>query len=369
MVNNICTKDKRLVFAKGKQAELINYFLNKYGLSLRQLGVFLGVSKSTICDYLSERTNIRQSTFQKLCEFDEKANEFNAFIEKRLPLNWGASKGGVSRESLIVDKSAFYARLRKIKAAKEEKFSGITKQTIEKHPLIERLVKENVDLYCILGVCLLTDGSLCVKDNNHRISYYTTDANLEKILLSLLNKLSSNIPKVAYTKKGNVVRVSDVVLGKHMLSLSPNYKTSPSWKYQTKEDYLSESQPTLKFLSNCNEQTKVWILRFGFSADGSISLPQKSKPSLDLACYHPTLVLEWKDFLESLGFKCHLVKNKNSWCGLSGIRMQSLSSIKKFYNLGGFIDGVKISRKSRRFCNIPKNALLEHVVKSGQGGI
>lgn len=362
-------EDKRLVFQKGKQKELVGYFRTKHHLSFKKLANLLDAGKTTVREYYAEKSNMRRSTFDKLLSFDSEAKKFELFIERQLPLNWGLVKGGVNRVKLITNKISYYARLRELKAQKEQKASGIYKQTIPMHPLISKLLEEDVDLHCILGACLLTDGSLYVDGNSYRINYATTDIELENILLSLLNVLSSGVPKVAYSNKGNQVRVGDANLGEYMLSLSPSYKTSPSWKYESKKEYLAGPQPTLKFLLNCNEQTKIWALRFAFSADGSISLPKDGKPKLELACYHPTLALEWKDFAEKLGLNCHLVKKSRSWCGLAGIQMQRRDMITKFHKLGGFLDGVKISRKSKRYCGMSKNTLLEKVVNSGQGGI
>ena len=225
---------------------------------------------------------------------------------------------------------------------------------------------DGIDLKAILAVCLLTDGSMQVKGNHFRISFSTSDLIFRDLIFSLINELSVKVPSIDFTKKRNyLIRVSDELLGHRMLALSPNYKTSPTWKHQTKEEYLQEPQPTLKFLAGANQQTKLWALRFGFTSDGCISVRVKGQAAIELACYHPTLAPEWKDFAQSFGFKINITKSKNSWCIISGIRIQTQAGFKKFYNLGGFIDDVKISRKSKRFCGMAKNELLEIVVNGG----
>lgn len=360
-------EDKRLVFEKGKQRALFQYLFENYKWSHRKVAELIGVTRHTVTDYFNEKNNIRLSTFQKLTSIDKNIIGFEKYIEKQMQINWGAKKGGKERAKLIENKGEFYSRLRAFKFQKAYKIAVKAKIAIEDHPLISNLIAENVDLHCVLGACLLTDGSLQVRGNSHKLSYSTIDNTLEKIIISLFNKLSITNPKVYFTKKGNIICVNDSVLGPKMLALSPSYKTSPSWSYQTKEQYLQESQPTNKFLFDADEKTKIWALRFAFTADGSISVPRKSYPSLDLACYHPTLAAEWVEFIQSMGFKCKLMKSKNSWCGISGVRMQTHKAFKKFYDLGGFIDGVKISKKSKRFCGMPKNELLEKVVNNWDG--
>lgn len=359
-------EDKRLKFEKGKQRELFSYFFTAHKFSMHGLGRVLGLSKTTVRGYFNEENNITDSTFQKLVSIDQKVSEYEKFVVEKLPLNWGAQSGGFATSKLINDKNSYYSKLRAIKRNKEIELAKEKKKVFKPHPLINHLKENNVDLEAVLAVCLLTDGSLQVKGNHYRISYTTIDPVLEQIILSLMSDLSWNFPSITFSKKGNSIRVSDEILGKRMISLSPNFKTSPTGE-QSKEDYLHEPQPTLSFLSKANEVTKIWALRFGFTADGCISLSTYGKTDLSIACYHPTLCLEWKKFIEELGFNCTLMKTKNSWCSLAGVRMRTRASIKKFYDFGGFIEGVKISRKSRRYCGLAKNELLKQVVESGRG--
>ena len=43
------------------------------------------------------------------------------------------------------------------------------------------------------------------------------------------------------------------------------------------------------------------------------------------------------------------IKRKNSWCGLDGVRLAN-NAITKFWKIGGFIPGVRIS--SKKLCTI-----------------
>lgn len=364
----VLLEDKRLKFRKGKQRELFSMVFKTRNLTHRALAEKLGVSRKTVSGYFGEENNLKLSTFNKLVLIEPAVKNFYKFVEKKLPLNWGNRKGGIATVNLLQNKNSHYFKLRQIKKNNELKIAAEKKKFIAISPLIDSLKNEKVNLESILAVCSLTDGSIQVKGNHYRISYTTIDPILEKIVFHLMNEISWNVPTIGFSKTANNIRFSDEILGKKLFRLSPNFKTSPS-KNQSKEEYLQEPQPTLNFLSNANKTTKIWALRFGFTADGSISLSKYGKTDLGIACYHPTLVFEWKNFLEDLGFKCKVMKTKNSWCGYSGVRMQTYSEIKKFYNLGGFIDGVKISKKSKKYRGITKNQLLEQIIKNGPGRI
>ncbi|MBI4210866.1 MAG: hypothetical protein HY544_05165 [Candidatus Diapherotrites archaeon] len=111
-------KDCRLEFAKGKQRALFTYFFEAHGFTQLRLGQTLGISKTTVRGYFHERNNVRLSTFNKLAAIDVSARQFENFIEKRLPINWGARKGGYATSALIEDKAAYFAKIREIKRLK-----------------------------------------------------------------------------------------------------------------------------------------------------------------------------------------------------------------------------------------------------------
>ena len=236
----------------------------------------------------------------------------------------------------------------------------------EQDSLIEELKKQKVDLYSILAVCLLTDGSMQVKNNSFRLAYASQDRRLLSILWSLMNELSDYLPIVTGFQIFTI-RLSDKELGEKLAGLCPNYKTSPV-HYEKINDYLATPQPSLSFLEAANMRTKRRAIRFGFSADGCVSFSKYNKPEINLACHHPTLVYEWKRILQRVGINAKIARSKNSWCNITGVRFQDMESIKKFYKLGGFLDGVKISRKSKKFTGMEKNALLEKII-NGNGRI
>lgn len=51
------------------------------------------------------------------------------------------------------------------------------------------------------------------------------------------------------------------------------------------------------------------------------------------------------------------------WSGIRGISTYSMEEISKFHEIGGFIGGVKISRKSKRFRGYDKNIMLKLMLR------
>jgi len=77
------------------------------------------------------------------------------------------------------------------------------------------------------------------------------------------------------------------------------------------------------------------------------------------------LSFEWQQFLKKVGISCKISKKLNVKEETLGIRIYDYKNIYKFYKLGGFIDSVKISRKSRKYCGVEKNKLLKMIIDLG----
>ncbi len=356
---------KRLRFQEGKQREFLETVArNEFG-SHKEFAQYVGFERHSVLEWRKEKYLLPSSVLDKICARFPEYEKFKEFVWKEMPENWGAKIGGFETAKRIINKGAHYARIREFKALKEIERAKNLKPLIKSNPLIEHLKSEGVDLKAVLAVCLLMDGSMQVQGNHYRISYASKDEVLLDVLFSLINEVSERVPTVSFAKKANSVRVSDSRLGQELLKMSPNFKTSPS-RHQTKEEYFGEPQPTLGFLACANLPTKVWAARFGMSADGYIGY-SRGKAELGISCYHPTLAVEWKNFLTELGVSCRIRENKASWCGISDVRTSVSKSINAFFQMGGFVDGVKISKKSKRFVGMTKNELLERVVSGDRG--
>ncbi len=347
-------EDKRLKFKRGKQKELLELVIQGVG-SQRKLADLLGVAKTTIKDWKFERNNMLKSKFKTLINFMPKFRIYEKYVEKEFDLNWGRKKGGKRRIVLLNDKKQYLNYIRSFtnngEQIKKSRFMFIENR------LLEKLKSQNVNLLSILVVCILTDGNLEIRGKNYRLGFSSSDKILTNFIQALFFELGDFIPSTygPYKTAYNTC-LSDSELGKKLLDLSPEYKT-----------YASDlsKQPTIAFLNSQNVQTKVWAIRFAFTTDGSISLSKQNKPELTLTCYNKALSFEWQQFLKKVGISCKISKKLNVKEETLGIRIYDYKNIYKFYKLGGFIDSVKISRKSRKYCGVEKNKLLKMIIDLG----
>lgn len=348
-------QDFRLKFAKGKQREFLEAVIQNHFRTQVALSQFLGLHKHTIRGWIHERNNIPKSVFQKILGAYPLYKPFTEFIEQELPWNWSRVKGGNKRVAKLEDLSAYLRYVRSFIPGRVEN-NKAAKRAIQ-NSLLNELIDNNVDLLSILAICLQTDGSLLKQGNSYRLMFSSLDSVLINFIEALISKLSRFKPAITIGSKGvRDVRLSDKELGEKLLQLSPEYRTFP----------VDESgQPTTKFLFNKNIQTKIWAIRFAFTTDGSISLSKNNKPELNFACYNKNISEEWQRFLVPFGISGHVAKCKKSKQGVSGVRIYDFKSIYNFYKLGGFIEGVKISKKSTRYTGMEKNELLRRVVKLG----
>ncbi len=350
--NNVM-QDFRLKFTEGKQKELLErVILNEFGSQIA-FAKFIGVEGTTVRGWLKEKGNIPKSVFDKITESHPSYLQFSEFIQEKLPINWGRSKGGKSRIAQINDLPRYLERVRSFITYKRQQKS--TEKPNIDNCLLNRLVEEGVDLLSILAICIQTDGSLTNHGREYRIAFSSSDEILIKFMVAILEKLGEFNPTVYNGgRSGKNVVVSDSELGKKLLELSPEYRTFAIDK---------NNQPTIRFLDGKNLQTRVWATRFAFTTDGCISLPKNGKPEINLSCYNKSLSEEWTTFLKQFRINGHLAKLKKAKEGVCGVRIYDSKSIYNFYRLGGFIDGVKVSRKSKKYQGQEKNALLTAAVK------
>ncbi len=360
---------RRFKFRKGKQRELILSFMKAIKCSSQnELAEVLYIKRNTIKNWINETYTLPSEVYERIYSKWGGAKKFENDIKLRLYPNWGLKKGGRKRISKIKNLKDYYKKIREIKFLRRlEKNEKLKKRIKIKNKLVLSFIKEGIDLKCILATCLLNDGSLLGKRNSYRIAYYTKDETLKSIVYDLLLNESRYVPSISLDKGKGVyaIRVSDSELADSLLKLNPTYKKLP-FKNQSKESYLKETQPSLDFLKYCNNKTRQWCIRFAFTADGSISLSKKGNFTLTLSCYHPTLCKQWIEILNLMNFKSTIIKRKSSWCKVSGVYVKN-KSIPLFYQIGGFIDGVKISKKSKEYKGIEKNKLLSNAVKKSMG--
>jgi len=355
---------KRLKFVKGQQSKLLKKFIKTNNLSISSAAKLLGISKTNFKQWLREKYTLPENIFFAICKNTPKLKKYSNKIELNLKSNWGRIKGGKSRIKKIENVNLFYKNLRMIKNKKRlEKSLSNKKRFKVKNRILLSLLKDNVNLKYILATCLLTDGSL-TKDGGYRIGYYTNDPILKNFIYELLFVLSKFTPSIYRTIKGlYCIRVNDNYLAKELFRLSPSYKKAPQY-YESKYEYLNKVQPSFKFLERADRKTMIWCIRFAFTADGCITISKNKTIELNFACYHPTLAKQWLDLIKTYGLSGHLGIDKSSWCEIDGVRIYDSKSIKNFNELGGFIPGVKVSNKSKRFKGLEKNTVLKIAIRA-----
>ena len=212
----------------------------------------------------------------------------------------------------------------------------------------------------LLAVFLLTDGYI---KKGGGIMLICTDETLQRYFLTLLKQNYGLAPTVnSYMSKGKETIVNSVTVVSELLNLSPSYNTYP--RNCSMEDYFRRPQPTLSFLENEDLSILKEIVRIAMSTDGTmlVDFPHNSiYPILEFGCAHPTLLYEWKEIFKRVGLKSFILKSKVTWSGFKGIGIKELKSIRRFIEIGGFVDGVEITGKSRYYKGVTKNNLLDIV--------
>jgi len=209
----------------------------------------------------------------------------------------------------------------------------------------------------LLAVFLLTDGYM---KKGGGIMLISTDKILQNYFLTLIKESYNLAPTInAYMKKGKETIVNSKAVSLKLLELSPSYKTCP-WNINPNK-YFQEPQPSLSFLKAEDKDALKEVIRIAMSTDGTVNVEFSRNiisPRLEFACAHPVLIKEWQDIFNKVEIKTFLLKSKITWSKIKGLGIKELKSIRRFIEIGGFIEGVKITGKSRYYAGITKNNLL-----------
>ncbi|MDI6806975.1 MAG: LAGLIDADG family homing endonuclease [Candidatus Aenigmarchaeota archaeon] len=211
----------------------------------------------------------------------------------------------------------------------------------------------------LIGVLLLTDG--CVKKDRYTILFVCTDLILQKYFVSLCKERYGVLPTVSYFMKNGketAIHNKETYLQLRNLILL----SSKNFHDKNKEPQLDDFQPSLSFLENENFEALKECIRLAMSTEGSIHtefIKNSVYPVLEFSCAHPLLCQQWKKIFNRFGIKSYISRSKVTWSGVKGLRIKKLESIEKFIQIGGFIEGVKITGKSKYFRGLSKNSLLK----------
>jgi len=349
----------RLKFKKGFQKRLLLELIKQNNLSQRKLSKFLLRSRRTIRLWIEEKALLPEEIYQKLIKKYPPCIKYDRFILDKKPNNWGQIKGGKIRYNQLKNNNKF-----------KDHHKKMLKKIIKPNPIsfpkqsnfFKKVKTQNIDHLSLLISLLMTDGCLM-----RRSVFFT---NKDRVLLNIFIDILSHISKANIRirlRRKNIFEISayDSILVKKLLKRSPTFKTSP--QTQTKKGYLNGPQPTIKYLFKQNLKTKIACVRLALTSDGCLSFNSESKDefrkraNLHLACAHPSLTKQWKELFEQVGLKCSIIKQKDYWGGIKGISTRNLKTINKFRELGGFAEGVKISKKSKFLWGYEKNRLLDLV--------
>ncbi|MDD5651389.1 MAG: hypothetical protein PHF86_13405 [Candidatus Nanoarchaeia archaeon] len=341
--------EKRLLFKKGFQNKFLINFKQDLNLSEKALSEKFKFSRRAIRSWINEERTLPQYIFYLILKEDPKLKSYNKYIIKTLDLNWGNVVGGKKRYNQLKNQGKFEDHHNLMIKNKLAKITSERIYLSKKSDYFNYLNKNNIPIKPLLQTMLFTDGYLNEKKNI--ISFTSKSLELINIFYDFLVFLSKNQPRVLLRKNGIYeIYLYDKDLTKSLLSLSPTYKTGLN------------CNPSLKFLFKQNEKTIIECFRLAMTTDGCVILgqehkiPFKVRGRLSFSCAHEKLLKEWKNLFNLIGFNGNIVYYESKCLGLVITKSVYLT---KFYELGGFIENVKISGKSPRFEGYNKNEVLK----------
>jgi len=213
----------------------------------------------------------------------------------------------------------------------------------------------------LLAIFLLTDGYM---KKGGGIMLICTDDVLQNYFLTLIKESYGLAPTVGhYMQRGKETIVNSTSVSSKLFELSPSYKTCP-WNHSS-EEYFRGPQPSLSFLENEEIDVLKEAIRIAMSTDGTVTVEFPRNiiyPKLEFSCAHPLLIKEWQKIFTRVGIKTFLQRSNITWSKVKSLGIKELNSIRRFIEIGGFVEGVKITGKSRYYAGITKNDLLHMIV-------
>ncbi len=302
-----------------------------------------------VCDYTCEEKSSLQLAQEKDCTQDTIQNIIRRYNKPLRPL----------RDAQL---------LRRGSKAPTFPLSTEVPQLLQ-HPNVKPFLPH------LIAIMLITDGGAGKRTGRGHYITFTNKAESLHAIFADLNHYHYNQPpstffKPYWSKAGKqghkayyttYNRKHDTKLMlEELLKLSPIYRTRPKLG-QSWDDYLQENpQPSMQFLSDPTIPTTIhnFVIRLAMSTEGSIN-PKFTRdsrfpyPHLTLGCKHPLLKVQWKKYLETRGFSFNTTTEM--------IETAQLHQAKKFLNLGGFIDGVKLKVGSY-YEGLDKQAVLKAIL-------
>lgn len=349
----------RLEFNKGKQREFLLLLKSELKFSQRRLAKEIGVSRRCLRNWINEERLLPNRVFELATEIYPKIREFKHEIKEIHSANWGSQKGGKKRFKQLLESGEFPLHHRKMITQNRQKSSMEYLGLPETSNFFRKIKDRGVPTLPLLASLLLTDGYL---QRSKEVGFTSKSITLTNIFIDLIKDNSKKTPLLRKRENGMFEPyIFDPSLASSLLSLSPSYTTYP--KNQSRGEYLSRPQPTIDFLSGCDSETKILCTRLAMSSDGYITVYKDKKSArvygyIGLSCAHPSLVGEWKRIFEEFSIDMKVTRKSSYWSGIAGLRTGNKKALRIFQNFGGFVNDVKVSRKSPRLAGVEKNTVL-----------
>jgi len=247
-------------------------------------------------------------------------------------------------------------------------FFWYTKVPKIQFPLINevKLWHENgVDLKrAIICPCLQSDGGM--SQQNYRLRFCGRNKTLHDYFVDAMYYEYDKFPTSyfkCWDKRQSGCYATEYIekpeLVKDVIKLAGNAKTKPAVG-QTINDYLSEPQPHLNYLTNATETEQRIAIRIWASAEGRISICRIYGffyPVLGISCAHPDLAIQLQQIARHFDINFTKRRIESYWSGIQGLYSSTIVSCINFLRLGGFIKGVKIGGNSKYHEGIDKDVL------------
>lgn len=239
---------------------------------------------------------------------------------------------------------------------------------------VKNLSNRDIDLRkAIILPIIQTDGyhTFDKRKKQHYICFKNTCKTLHNILVDSFYLQYNFLPSsyiILEQKKGNYTPafVTRYVgkefqeTHKELISLCGNFKTS-KYHSQSIEDYNKEPLVHLYYLTNASKLEKETALRIWAATEGAI-IPMRRKkgdlivPKLQISCANEKLLFQLKEITDFLNI--HFTIKTEKGRGYKGLNNMSISCALAFLKIGGFIEGVKISKSSKYYEGIDKQDVL-----------
>jgi hypothetical protein len=235
--------------------------------------------------------------------------------------------------------------------------------------------ENDIDLkHAVICPLLQTDGWSTTRESfktSPAIKYHGNDEILHKLLVDAFFFEYNLLPTTYFHKGADGCHVTEykqknvINIIADILSICGSTKTSPA-RGQSIETYLQESQPHLKYLKTSSNIIQMIALRIWASTEGCAGIQRRNgyfTPSLTISCAHPVLARQLIQIAARHNINFTKKTSKLTWSGVNKIVNTSLCGCLEFLKLGNFIEGVKISTKSKYHQGIDKDIFLLGVIE------